>query len=287
MDFKDIAVIIPSAGFGTRLLPGSKSITKEMFTIVNTPAIGYIAEEIKNAGLKNIILITAKNKDSILDYFDHHQKLETLLINKGKSDALNSIVEHLDINVVAIRQKEALGTGHAVFIAKQYIHDKPFAVILPDMLIMNGGKYMEQMLNIYRNTGKGVIALMKVDKEKVSSYGIVKCEEKDGLLHIDYMIEKPQINEAPSNLAIVGRYILPNRTFDLLKNTAPGINGEIQLTDALKVLAKEEGLIGIIIEDEIHDMGNPLGFLKANVSFGLKHPVIGNEFKDFLLEYLG
>jgi UTP--glucose-1-phosphate uridylyltransferase len=255
-----------------------------MFPIVNKPAIEYIANEIVDCGLTTMVLITSKNKDSLVDHFDRNYELENLLANKKKSDLLDSIVKFKNLNLINIRQREPLGSGHAVLTAKDAINNNPFVVILPDMLIKNGDKYMKNMIDIFNMYGKGVIALMEVPINEVSAYGIVKIDKSysSNYIMITDMIEKPLINEAPSNLAIVGRYVLPNKVLDKLKYIKPDRTGEIQLTNALKELATEEGMIGIIIKDEIHDIGNPLGFVKANISYCLENKFYADELKKYM-----
>lgn len=278
--------VVPAAGFGTRLLPGSKTIPKEMFPIVNKPAIEYIADEILEAGLNTIVLVTSKNKESIVDHFDRNFELESILSIKNKSELLKSVQKFNNLNFINIRQKEALGLGHAVYSAKEALGNNPFVVVLPDMFIKNGAHYLKMMLDIYKETGKGVIALMEVPLEQVSSYGVV---DGNYILNgerylITDMIEKPSVDKAPSNLAIVGRYVLPASIIDMLGNTKPGMSGEIQLTDSLKQLAVNEGMIGVIInkDDEIHDIGHPVGFVKANLAYMYENP----EYKDEIHEYI-
>ena len=274
--------IVPAAGYGTRLLPGSKSIPKEMFPIVDSPAIEYIAREVKEAGLTDLLIITANNKDSIVDYFDRNFELEYILKEKKKFTLLSNINKFNDLNIVTVRQKEQKGLGHAIFMGCHLVNDKSFIVSLPDMLIVNGGYHLSKMIELHNKTGKGIIALMKVPISETNKYGIVDGVEKDGYIFIHNMIEKPNIEDAPTNLAILGRYILPNKTMYLLENTQPGSGGEIQLTDALQHIAQTDGLIGYIVNDEVHDMGNPLGFIKANISFGLKSPDYHDEIMEFM-----
>lgn len=272
--------IVPAAGYGTRLLPGTKVIPKEMFPIFNKPAIEYIADEIYDSDLNNMVLITSKNKESIVDHFDQNFELETILERRHKDQMLESITKFQDLNVINLRQKEQLGLGHAISIAQPVLNNQSFAVVLPDMLVKNGSKHLKMMLNIYRKTGKAVIALMEVPKNKVSSYGIVQGQvyysndfDKD-LFHINNMVEKPKSSEAPSNLAILGRYILPYKIFNIIEQLTiehqqQKSNKEIGLTDALLVLAKDEGIIGLIVDDEVHDIGSPQGFIKANILYGI------------------
>lgn len=277
--------VIPAAGFGTRLLPGSKTIPKEMFPIVNKPAIEYIANEVVDAGLSTMVLITSKGKDSLVDHFDKNFELEYLLTSKKKGQLLDSILKFKKLNLINVRQREPLGLGHAVLMAKESLNTgKPFIVILPDMIIKNGASYLKKMIDIYNETGKCVIALMQVPYSDTSSYGIINIDTKisDDMVIINDMVEKPPVNQAPSNLAIVGRYVLPNKVLDKLINSKPDASGEIQLTDALKEIAISDGVIGIIIKDEIHDIGNPLGFVKANISYCLDNVNYSEELKKYI-----
>lgn len=274
--------IIPAAGYGTRLLPGSKSIPKEMFPIVDAPAIEYIAREAKEANLKNLLIITANNKDSIVDYFDRNMNLEAILKEKGKNDLIKKINEFNDMSIVTVRQKVQLGLGHAIYMGAPLVGDQPFIVSLPDMLIMNGGQHLAKMIELYNKYDKAVIALMKVPKNETNKYGIVEGFEKDGVIFIHDMVEKPSVDKSPSDLAILGRYILPNKTMSLLEKTQPGMSNEIQLTDALRILAQQDGIIGYIVDDEIYDTGSYIGFVKANIAFGLKN----EELKDELMQFM-
>jgi UTP--glucose-1-phosphate uridylyltransferase len=278
--------IIPAAGYGTRLLPGTKSIPKEMFPIVDSPAIEYIAREIKECGLKDLLIITAHNKDSIVDYFDKAFELEAILKEKGKQILLKKINEFNDMNIVTVRQKEQLGLGHAIYMGATLVGDRPFIVSLPDMLIMNGGHHMSNMLELYHKYNKGVIALMRVPVNETNKYGIIDGIEKEGIIFIHDMVEKPAIGKAPTNFAILGRYILPNKTMFLLEKTQPGAGGEIQLTDALREIANTDGLIGYICDDEVYDTGSHIGFIKANIAFGLKNPELRDDIIQFMKEKL-
>lgn len=282
-----LITIIPAAGYGTRLLPCSKSIPKELFPIVNKPSIEYIADEVKEAGLKNILIVTAKNKESIVDYFDTNFELNYLLAQKGKTEMLEKINRNNNLNIVTIRQKEQKGLGHAVYMGNHIVGNDSFIVSLPDMLIKNGGYHMKEMLRIHEETGKGVIALMEVDKNETYKYGIVDAIEQNGVMFIHDMVEKPKVEDAPTNLAILGRYILPNKTMFLINNTEPGAGGEIQLTDALQNIARTEGLIGYIVNDEIFDVGNPLGFVKANIAFALGDENLSEDIREFLCSLVG
>jgi len=278
--------IIPAAGYGTRLLPGTKSIPKEMFPIVSSPAIEYIAREIKECELKDLLIITAHNKDSIVDYFDKAFELEAILKEKGKQSLLEKINEFNDMNIVTVRQKEQLGLGHAIYMGATLVGDRPFIVSLPDMIIMNGGYHMSKMLELYHKYNKGVIALMRVPTNETNKYGIIDGIEKDGIIFIHDMVEKPTVDKAPTNLAILGRYILPNKTMFLLEKTVPGAGGEIQLTDALREIANTDGMIGYVCDDEVYDTGSHIGFIKANIAFGLKNPELRDDIIQFMKEKL-
>jgi UTP--glucose-1-phosphate uridylyltransferase len=249
---KPFKVVCPAAGFGTRLLPMSP---KEMACIVSKPGIEYIVDEVYTVGMSTVILIISKNKMILTDHFETNTDLENL-------------------SVISIRQSLPNGLGHAIFMAKPALtQDEFFVVTLPDMLIDNGSKYMNQMCELARRSNQAVIALMEVPRETVSSYGIVDGEiDSAGIIHIKGLVEKPSIEAAPSNLAILGRYVLPYRVIDILEQTAPDKGGEIQLTSALQVLVKESGILGVIIREEIHDIGSPLGFIMANMYYGMKIP---------------
>jgi UTP--glucose-1-phosphate uridylyltransferase len=278
-------VIVPAAGYGSRMLPASKAIPKEMITIVNKPAIECIVAEIVTSGLTTIVFITSPNKESLINHFDRNYELEQILSTKGKTTLLDSITKYKGLDFTNIRQREALGLGHAVFMAKTAIAHNPFVVVLPDMIIKDGAEYMKKMLELHKTTGKGVIALMEVPYTDVSSYGVVCIDQSrstDDVLFINNMIEKPVVDEAPSNLAIVGRYVLPNSVVEKLSRGKPDASGEIQLTNALKELAIEEGMLGVIVKNEIHDIGNPLGFIEANISYGLSSPA----YRDKLIAYI-
>jgi len=274
--------LILAAGFGSRMLPGTKTVPKEMFPIVNRPAIQYIYDEIVRAGLKDIVILTGRGKEPLESFFDKNIELENSLFKKKKYNLLDQIKVDQNINISYVRQIDPLGTGHAVLKCKYLVNSEPCIVILPDMIIDGGDKYMKQMINLYNKTNKGIIALTRVPKEKVPLYGVVKGSYcVDGTFAINGMVEKPPIDSAPSDLVLIGRYVLPNSIFKYLEKTEPSPNGEIQLTDALQQLAEDEGLIGIVIDSEISDIGNPLGYLKANLYYGLKNPLYKDHIKDY------
>jgi len=273
--------IIVAGGFGTRLLPATKNIPKEIFPILNFPVIDFICEEIISSNLNNdIILLSGRNKHALEDYFDKNYELEDVLRKKGKED----LIKHKNINISYIRQLEPLGTGHAI--AKcEHLINSAFYVTFPDMIIDNSAYYVNKMLDYHNQTQKTVIALMEIPKDKISQYGVVIGNIfEDDLILIEDMIEKPsqsdiEKNDKITNFAIVGKYIFPNKIFDNIKNVQL-TNGEYYITDAIQELAKHEEVYGIIIRDEIHDIGNPLGYLKASLYYGMK------EYKEEIIQYM-
>jgi UTP--glucose-1-phosphate uridylyltransferase len=275
--------VIPAAGLGTRFLPATKSIPKEMLPIVDTPTIQYIVEEAVSSGVDEVVLIQGRYKSAIEDHFDISFELERVLGERGKArerDALRSIANL--VSLVSVRQKEPLGLGHAVLCAEPIVGDAPFAVALGDDLIDSRVPAVKQLVDCYERHQKGVVALMKVPDAETHLYGIAagaRIGERE--IRIETMVEKPK-SAPPSNLAVIGRYVLPARVFELLRNTRPGVGGEIQLTDALAALARVEGLIGYEFEGERHDAGDRLGYLKANIAYALKRA----DLKDGLLAFL-
>jgi len=277
-------IIFPTAGLGTRFLPATKASPKEMLTIVDKPLIQYGVEEALASGMDEIIMVTGRGKRAIEDHFDISAELEANLKSAGKNEIYRE-VSHISrmAEVVYVRQKQALGLGHAVACATYWIGDEPFGVALADELIIADIPAMQQLRQVHEQTGCSVIGLMQVPSHLVSRYGIVQAsEEKNGLLRLQDMVEKPQIEEAPSDLAMIGRYIFTPRLLELLADAKPGKQGEIQLTDAVARLAKEEPVYGVIIEGKRFDAGNPLGFLMANVELGQRHAKYGEAFTRFL-----
>lgn len=279
--------VIPAAGFGTRFLPATKSMPKEMLPIIDKPAIHYAVEEAVAAGITEIIFITGRGKRAIEDYFDHSYELEDLLRKKGKEDLLEQVEKISDMaEVVYIRQKDALGLGHAVLRAKDLVGDEPFAVILPDVLIDSKVSVIKQLSDIYEKVGSSVIAVKEVPESKVSSYGIVDPEGEGEYFKLKGMIEKPEPEEAPSNLSMVGRYIFTPGIMDCLTKTQPGKGGEIQLPDGILGLMKSEDIYGARYEGIDYDTGDKLGFLKATVSMAMKHEDLKDDFMKFLKEII-
>lgn len=281
--------IIPVAGLGTRVLPASKAIPKEMLPVVDKPVIQHVVEEAVAAGFTEIILVTRSGKQAIEDHFDSHYELETELQRKGKIDLLTSVQTTLPTGakIISVRQPQALGLGHAVLCAAEVIGDQDFAVLLPDMLIRNAGmRDLQAMVKAYEESQAGQIMVQAVPEDQVERYGIVDCAGAtvDAGAHspIQAMVEKPKVAEAPSNLAIVGRYILPARILELLKTTQPGAGGEIQLTDALEQLLQEEPLHAFNMRGELYDCGNKSGWLQANLAYGLSHPETSTDLQHII-----
>lgn len=278
--------VIPAAGFGTRFLPATKATPKEMLPIVDKPTIQYIVEEAVASGIKDILIISGHAKRAIEDHFDSAPILEAELKAKGKFDLLEMVQETSEINVYYIRQKHMRGLGDAIYCARAFIDNEPFAVLLGDDVVYNPeNPALKQLMDMYNQTGSTVLGCQKVPKEKVSSYGIVDGEQtfNDQLMKVKDMIEKPSIEEAPSQMAVLGRYIITPDVFDVLKETKPGKGGEIQLTDALKVMAKRESVYAYSFAGKRYDVGDKLGFLKATVEFALRrNDKLAANFADYL-----
>ena len=280
--------VVPVAGLGTRFLPATKAIPKEMLTIVDRPTIQYIVEEVVASGINEVVLVTASGKSAIEDHFDYSFELETFLAQKGKLDLLRE-VKHISqlIEVVSVRQKEPLGLGHAVMVTESVIGDEPFVVVLGDDLVDAEVPCVYQMLKIFEKYNEAVVAVQKVPHEDVSRYGIVEGEEvADGVWRVTKMIEKPDPSETSSNLAIIGRYILRPEIYSCLHRTLPGVGGEIQLTDALDMLRKERELYAYEFKGRRFDAGDKFGYLQATVNFALEHPELGAKFKKYLIELI-
>lgn len=277
--------VFPVAGMGTRFLPATKASPKEMLPIVDKPLIQYAVEEAIEAGITELIFITGRNKRSIEDHFDKAYELETELELKNKTKLLDIVQNILpsNVNCIYIRQAEALGLGHAVLTASSVVGNEPFAVILADELMDAKPGALSQMIEVYNQTGSSVLGVNEVPHEEVSSYGIVKLADKSlKYKKIEKIVEKPKKEEAPSNLAAVGRYILTPRIFNELRNTQRGVGGEIQLTDAIAEVLHYEAIFAHVIEGRRYDCGSKLGYLEATIGFGLKHPEIGHEFREYL-----
>ena len=274
--------VLPAAGLGTRFLPATKAQPKEMLTVVDKPQIQYVVEECVASGIEHIIIVTGRGKSSIEDHFDSSPVLERFLEDKGKKEQAQLVRDIGDmVQISYTRQKEPLGLGHAVLVARDLVGDEPFAVLLGDVLIPGKNPATKQLIDVYEATGVGAIAVEEVPKSKTHLYGIVAGEAApEGpfgarLLRVKDLVEKPKAADAPSNLAVTGRYVLPPAIFDCLARTKPGAGGEIQLTDGLRLLAQEAGLWAYIYEGVSYDAGDKLGFLIATVELALQNEELG------------
>jgi UTP--glucose-1-phosphate uridylyltransferase len=276
--------VFPAAGLGTRFLPATKAQPKEMLPLVDKPIIQYGVEEAVASGADNIILVTGRGKNAIEDHFDVSIELEAFLEARGKKDQLAEIRKiSTSVNFSYVRQGEPLGLGHAVLVTRNLVGDEPFAVILADDVIDGTPPAVRQMINVFEEVGGPVLAIEQVPRDSVSSYGIIDAEEiRPGVYKIRDLVEKPAVNEAPSDLAIIGRYILTPDIFPALEATASDRTGEIQLTNGLRRLLKDRPIYGCRIEGVRHDTGNKLGFLKAVVYFALRRPDIADQFAEYL-----
>lgn len=281
--------VFPAAGLGTRFLPATKSSPKEMLPLVDKPIIQYGVEEALHSGIQNMIIVTGRGKSAIEDHFDVSFELEHTLESKGKKEMLASVRAISDmIDVSYVRQKEALGLGHAVLRSKELVGNEPFAVVLADDVIDSEVPCIRQLIDVYEFYGASVLALMEVPKDKISAYGVVDAEPvphngaQDRLYRIHNLVEKPKAEDAPSNLAIIGRYILTPEIFASIEATGPGAIGEIQLTDGLKHLLRSRPIYGYKFDGTRYDAGDKLGFLKATVEFALKRPDLGGPFREYL-----
>lgn len=277
--------VIPAAGLGTRFLPVTKSVPKEMLPIVDKPTIQYIIEEVVASGIEEILIITGRNKEMIINHFDKVPELEALLKGTGKVDALEEVEAITEMaRIFSVRQKEAKGLGHAVLCAKEFIAGEPFAVVLGDDIVFNDGPpALKQMVEVYNEFGTSVIGVQQVPKDQVDKYGIIDGKMiRERIYKINDMVEKPAIESAPSNIAVLGRYIITPEIFEILEHTGKGAGGEIQLTDGLKTLAKREEMIAYDFMGKRYDVGDKLGFLSATVEYALRDPKLGSAFKSYL-----
>ncbi|MFQ9011883.1 MAG: UTP--glucose-1-phosphate uridylyltransferase GalU [Veillonella atypica] len=274
--------VIPAAGFGTRFLPATKAQPKEMLPIVDTPAIQYIVKEALDSGIEEILIITGRSKRAIEDHFDSSVELEELLQKQGKNKQLAMVKDLADIKIHFIRQKSPRGLGDAVLCAKAFIGDEPFAVLLGDDIVYNPEKpCLQQLMDCYEQHPGIILGAQFVPNEKVSSYGIVSGEPlADNLYRVHGLVEKPSVDKAPSNLAVLGRYILTPNIFDILENTKPGVGNEVQLTDALA--ASKTDTYALAYEGVRYDTGDKLGYLKATVEYALRNEELGAAFKEYL-----
>ena len=277
--------VIPAAGYGTRFLPATKATPKEMLPIVDKPTIQYIVEEALASGIEDILIISGHGKRAIEDHFDSAPALEHELERKGKMELLDVVRETTDVNVHYVRQKYMRGLGDAIFCARSFVGDEPFAVLLGDDVVHHPERSaLGQLIDVYEERGGSVLGCQMVADEQVSSYGIVAGEtlENPRLMRVFDMVEKPSVDETPSRMAVLGRYIISPAIFSILSETKPGKGGEIQLTDALKVLAQREAVYAYDFEGKRYDLGDKLGFLQATVEFALRRADLGADFKAYL-----
>jgi len=276
--------VIPAAGLGTRFLPATKSQPKEMLPIVDKPTIQYIIEEAAAAGIEDIIVVTGRNKRSIEDHFDRSIELEMELERTGKEQMLQMVKAIPEIaNIHFIRQKQALGLGHAVLTASHFIGDEPFAVLLGDDVVISRKPVLQQMVEVFNEYKTSILGVQEVSEAVVHKYGIVDCKHVDeGIFKVKDLVEKPKLEDAPSRIAILGRYILTPTIFSYLETQEPGAGGEIQLTDGLKRLARNEAMYAYIFKGHRYDVGTKMGFLQANIEFALRNPETSDDLKNYL-----
>ena len=287
--------VIPAAGLGTRFLPATKATPKEMLPVVDRPAIQYVVEEAVRAGLHDVLMITGRNKRALEDHFDRVPVLERQLAEQGKDALLASVLETNELggDLHYVRQGDPKGLGHAVLRAKRHVGDEAFAVLLGDDLIDEKEDLLSRMVEVQERTGGSVVALMEVPREAISAYGaaaIETVEGEDGFVKITGLVEKPAADEAPSNYAVIGRYVLNPKVFEVLENTAPGRGNEIQLTDALQTLAQGEGegegVYGVVFSGRRFDTGDKLSYLKANVILAAERPEFGDDLRAWLKDFV-
>lgn len=278
--------IIPAAGLGTRVLPASKALPKEMLPIVDKPAIQYIVEEAVNAGITDILIITNRGKGVIEDHFDHSIELENMLSKRGNTEMLKTLDGVANLaNIYYIRQKETRGLGDAVLRAKEFVGDEPFAVLYGDDVIVGEPPAIGELCEAYGKYGKSVVGIKEVTDEFIVKYSSLKLSQLDEKNYaVSDMIEKPTLETKFSNYSILGRCVLDNEIFNILENTPLGVGGELQLTDAMRTLAVKYGMIGVDFSGVRYDMGNKFGILKANIEVGLNHPEIGAQLKEYIKE---
>jgi UTP--glucose-1-phosphate uridylyltransferase len=291
MKLKVRKAVFPAAGLGTRFLPATKAQPKEMLPIVDKPIIQYGVEEAMGAGCDQIIIVTGRGKTSIEDHFDVSYELEKMLEERGKKDLLKIVRDISDMmQVFYVRQKEALGLGHAVLTAKELVGNEPFATLLADDVIDAKVPCLKQMIDVFNDKQASVLAIQKVEGPAISAYGVIKAKPVEGsggkLFEVLDLVEKPKFEDAPSDLAVIGRYVLTPTVFESLTHIQAGAGGELQLTDGLRSLLKKEKIYGFIFEGKRHDAGDKLGFLKATVEFALKRPDLGEPLRKYLKEIL-
>lgn len=277
--------VIPAAGFGTRFLPATKAMAKEMLPIVDKPTIQFIVEEAIESGIEDILIVTGKSKRPIEDHFDSNIELETNLRDKGKDDLLKLVQETTGIRIHFVRQSYPLGLGHAVLQAKAFVGDEPFVVMLGDDLMKDDVPLTRQLIEGYERTYASTIAVMEVPHEETSKYGIIDPDNQleDGLLNVRRFVEKPKPEDAPSNYAIIGRYLLTPEIFEILEKQEAGAGGEIQLTDAIDTLNKTQRVFAKNFKGQRFDVGDKFGFLATSITYGLQHPEMKDKLKDYII----
>jgi UTP--glucose-1-phosphate uridylyltransferase len=278
--------VIPAAGLGTRFLPATKAQPKEMLPVVDKPAIQYVVEEAVRAGIIDILVISGRGKRTIEDHFDRSFELEYYLETKGKYDELKEVREVSELGVIHyIRQRDPLGLGNAIAVAEPHVGGQPFAVLLGDDIMANDNPLLVEMLKVHERYGRSVIAVMEVPRADISLYGSIRPEfVEDNVARAIELVEKPEPEDAPSNLAVVGRYVLMPEVFDALRDTQPGVGGEVQITDAINRLAQEQAVYAYVFEGGRFDIGNKLDYLKATVEMGIDREDVGEEFRTFLAD---
>jgi UTP--glucose-1-phosphate uridylyltransferase len=277
--------VIPAAGLGTRFLPATKSVPKEMLPVIDRPAIEYVVEEAVRAGISDILIVTGRGKRAVEEHFDRNYELEELLERDGKLDLLAAVQYATDLaSVHYVRQKDALGLGHAVSVARHHVGDEPFVVMLPDDLMIDDSALLRSLVRGWDKLGHAVIALQEVPLDEISAYGCADpaSAPEDGLVPLRGVVEKPKPDDAPSNLAVSGRYLFPPSIFEALDRIEPGAGGELQLTDAIALLMKSEPVYGMVFTEGRHDVGKKLDYLRATVELALDHEDLGPEFANFL-----
>ncbi len=280
--------VIPAAGLGTRFLPATKAVPKEMLPIVDTPTLQYIIEEAASSGIEDILIITGRGKRAIEDHFDKSYELENELLRAGKTDYIEGL-EYISslANIHYVRQKQALGLGNAIYYAKSFVGNEPFAVLLGDDIVRAEKPCLRQMMDVFETYGSSILGVQEVADENVSKYGIVDAEFlQENIYRVLDMVEKPSLSEAPSNIAVLGRYIITPEIFTILENTRPGAGGEIQLTDALRTLAKMQPMYCYTFQGKRYDVGSKIGFLEATVEYALSRNDIGADFLQYLKQTL-
>lgn len=284
--------VIPVAGLGTRFLPATKAVPKELLPVVDTPAIEYIVTEAARAGVRDVVMVTGRGKGAIEDHFDRHFELETALERKGDTERAKRVATSSDYEIHFVRQGQPKGLGHAVLCAKSHVGNEPFVVLLGDDMIDERDHLLEQMIAVQAERGGSVVALMEVPADQVDRYGCAQIsggEDEQGVVQVTGLVEKPDPADAPSNLAVIGRYVLHPRIFAALESTEPGRGGEIQLTDAMLTLAtasgEGSGMTGVVFRGRRYDTGDRLDYLKAVVQLGSEHPELGSDFSAWLREF--